>query len=406
MKKLVALVVILAFAGLLGWQIQRRVAARSVAGAGSGRGAGAAVPVEVAPVGKAIMRDAPRFTGSLMARSYFVVAPKTAGRLEKLMVNIGDPLSRGQLIALLDDEEYAQQVEQARAELQVAQANVEEARSALEIEQREHQRMQALRAKSIASESELDASEARYQGQEARHKVALAQVAQKEAALKAAEVRHSYTRINASWEGGADTRVVGERFVDEGAMLRANDPIVSILDLSYLTAVVHVIERDYSKIALGQQVALTTDACPGRTFTGTVVRVAPLLKEESRQARVEVEVPNQEGVLKPGMFVRAEIEFGRVPDATVVPVSALARRNGEQGVFLADLEQKKAHFVAVTPGIVNEDQVQVVSPPISGMVVSVGHHLLEDGSAIAVAAGTATAEGPQGRPAGPRGDGR
>ena len=84
-----------------------------------------------------------------------------------------------------------------------------------------------------------------------------------------------------------------------------NAPIVSILDIHSLTAVIHVIERDYSKVRVGQKVIVTTDAFPGSTFTGKIVRIAPLLKETSRQARVEIEVPNRDRLLKPGMFIRS-----------------------------------------------------------------------------------------------------
>ena len=114
------------------------------------------MPVEVAPVEKATIADVASFTGSLLPRSYFLVAPKVAGRLEKLMVNIGDPVGRGQLVAVIDDDEYTQQVQVAQAELLVAQANVEEAENALELGKREYERIGALREKRIASESEFD----------------------------------------------------------------------------------------------------------------------------------------------------------------------------------------------------------------------------------------------------------
>jgi RND family efflux transporter MFP subunit len=146
--------------------------------------------------------------------------------------------------------------------------------------------------------------------------------------------------------------------------------------------VIHVIERDYSEVRTGQEAILTTDAFPGRNFTGRVVRVAPLLKETSRQARVEIEVPNRDRLLKPGMFIRAQIQFARHENATVVPVTALAKRNNQQGVFIVDIKNMKAHFTPVTVGIVNGDLAEVVKPSLSGSVVTLGHHLLEDGSAI------------------------
>jgi len=380
MKKAVGIFIVLALIGLLGWQVHRR-ASTSSQGAKRQRPA-IAVAVEVAPVQRATIRDIGRFAGSLLPKSYFVVAPKIAGRLEKLMVNIGDFVKRGQLIAVLDDEEYAQQVEQARAELEVAKATVAEGRSMLDMAQREFERAKALRQKKIASESELDAALAQFKTQDAKHKVALAQVAQQEAALKAAQVRLSYTKIRAWWEDGSGPRVVGERFVDEGAMLKANDPIVSVLEIQTLTGVIHVIERDYSEVRVGQETLMTTDAFPGKTFTGKIVRVAPLLKEASREARVEIEVPNRDGLLKPGMFIRAQIEFARHQNATVVPSAALAKRNGQQGIFVADTQNRKAHFVPVTVGVVNAQLAEVVKPPLSGYVVTLGQHLLEDGASI------------------------
>jgi RND family efflux transporter MFP subunit len=200
--------------------------------------------------------------------------------------------------------------------------------------------------------------------------------------LNAAQVRFSYTQIVASWEDGNEERIVGERFVDEGEMLKANDPIVSVLEIHLLTAVIYVIERDYSLVKAGQEAVINTDAFPEKSFPGTIVRVAPLLRETSRQARVEIEVPNPERLLKPGMFIRAELEFAKHDDATVVPMAAIARRGGQQGVFLADTQKKKATFVPVTLGITEKGLAEVLDPPLSGAVVTLGQHLLEDGSSI------------------------
>ena len=382
MKKILVLLFVLAIVGLVALRVYQRTS-KSI-GASVHERRAPAVAVEVTAIKKATIRDIGVFTGSLLPTSQFVVAPKVAGRLEKLFVNIADTVQQGQVIALLDDDEYEQQVEQARAELQVANANLQESRSMLEVAKRELDRAKALRREKIASESELDAAQADYETKAAKYKVASAQVTQKQAALKAAQVRLSYTQIKASWENSQERRVVGERFVDEGTMLKANDQIVSILDIHTVIAVIHIIERDYLKMQVGHEAAVTTDAIPEKTFTGKIIRVAPLLKETSRQARVEIEIPNPEGLLKPGMFVRAYIEYARHDNATVVPVSALAKRNSKQGVFIADMDNKKARFVPATLGIVNGESAEITEPPLSGLVVTLGHHLLEDGSGIIV----------------------
>jgi RND family efflux transporter MFP subunit len=278
-------------------------------------------------------------------------------------------------------------VAQARAELEVSKANLADCQSTLDVAGRQFQRAKDLREQKVASEAELDEAQANYRAAEAKHQVAEAQIRQKDAALKTAEVRFSYTSIRAAWEDGTGPRRIAERFVDEGAMLKANDPIVSVVDLSSVTAVVYVIERDFPQIQVGQEATVMTDAYADRQFTGKVVRLAPVLKEESRQARVEIEIPNRDGLLAPGMFVRARIQFAEHPGATVVPVSALVRRNGNQGVFLADTEAMRGHFVAVRVGIVDGNLAEVLEPKLEGTVVTLGQHLLEDGAAIVLPGG-------------------
>ncbi len=380
MKKIFIIFVILMGLGLIGRQIYQK-ASDPLKVFNRGR-RNVSVAVEVELIKKATIRELGNFTGSLYPLSEFILAPKIAGRLEKVFVNIGDTVKGGQTVAVLDDDEYHQQVSQAKAELEVARANLQERKNTLENAKREYKRTVALRKKKIASESQLDAAESELKTQQAKLKVAKAQVSQKEAALKMANVRLSYAQIQVSENNITGSRVVGERFVDEGAMLAPNTPIVSILDIEKLIAAIHVIERDYPKIQPGMEAVITTDAFPGSTFTGKVIRIAPILKEKSREARVEVEIPNSQKLLKPGMFVRVRIQFEEHENATVVPAIALVKRNNIQGVFLADLKEQKARFVPVTTGIADGVQVEVLNPSITGAVVTLGHHLLEDGASI------------------------
>lgn len=380
MKKALITLVVLAGLSVLGWQVYEKISEeKKTVRRQRGR---PPVAVEVARAAKTSIRDIGRFTGSLYPESEFVVAPKIAGRLEKILVDIGDRVSGGQLIAVLDDEEHRQQVSQLEAELEVAKANLQERQNTLENAQREYQRTEALRKKKIASVSQLDAAGSALKNQQAKLKVANAQVAQKTAALNMAKVRLSYTRIRIPEDRTGAYRVVGERFVDEGAMMSANKAIVSVIDIGKLTAAIHVIERDYPKIQQGLVAAIRTDAYPRETFRGKVSRIAPLLKEKSREAKIELEIPNDRLLLKPGMFVRAEIEFDTHQNATVVPTSALIKRDGRQGIFIADLKEKTARFVPVTVGIVNGPNTEILEPAINSMVVTLGQHLLQSGSKI------------------------
>jgi RND family efflux transporter MFP subunit len=386
MKKAIGVLFIVGLAGLLGWQIYQRVLESKTTNTGGppgqGRGGGVAVAVEIAEVKQQTIQDIGQFTGSLSPKSQFMVAPKVAGQLVQLLVNIGDRVKQNQLIAKLDDDVARQNVAKAQADLDMAKASLAQSQSALEIAKRELDRAQSLFQKDIQSQSALDAARAKYDAAVAQAKVAQATVANRQSSLETTRSQLAYTEIRATWENGDGERVVGERFVDAGAILQANAPIVSILDVATIVCVIQVIERDYFRIKLGQTATIDTDALPGKTFTGQIVRIAPLLAENSRQARVEIEIPNPENLLKPGMFVRVQLAFDKIDNATVVPAAALVKRNEQQGVFLADLNAMKAKFVPVKVGVSNSTQVQIIEPQLSGSVVTLGQYLLEDGTTI------------------------
>ena len=386
----------LLFLVFLVWQIIARIGG----GGPQGGPRGAAVAVEIAAIERGGIRDVGTFSGTLIPKSYFTVVPKISGRIKELFVDIGDRLTRGQLVALLEDEEYQQQVLQAEADLGVARANLEEAAASQGLAQKELERARALREKGILSEAELEAAISSFGTRDARHKVTLAQLANAQAALETAKVRLSYTRIRAAWETGGDIRFVGERFVNPGAMLSSNTAILSVIELQPVTAVIHVTEKDYFRLKSEQAVLVTSGAYPGREFHGVVARVAPLLKETSREARVEVEIENTDGALKPGMFVNARIEFVNKSNATIVPTSALVNRGALQGLFLAALEAKKAVFQPATTGIIEGDRAEILEPAeLTGYVITLGHHLLENGTPIILPANAPGAAAPSAKPA-------
>ena len=380
MKRFLIGMVMLGLVGVVVWAAHRRIKESAAAGAGRGRQRGA-VAVETTAVRRGALTDVRVLTGTLRADAHIVIAPKVAGRLETLAVDLGDTVRHGQALATLESEEYAQRVEQARAELEVVRAGTEQARNALDVARREYERAEALREKQIASESELDVARSRFDTADANLKVALAQTSQKEAALRSAEIQLSYTRIAAVWEDGEGSRprVVGERFADQGAMLKANDPIVSLVSLDPIRAVVQVTEAEYTLMQPGRSATLTCDAFPDRVFPGTITRVAPLLREATRKARVEVDVPNPDHLLRPGMFVRVRVELAQRDDTVIVPSYALVRRDEQQGVFMVvPGETTTVRFVPLRLGIRNGTNAEVLDPPdLAGDLVVLGQHLLQ-----------------------------
>ena len=388
MKKLALVIIFVAIGAGIAWRLLNPAQ-------GNGRGGkpdkSAAVTVVAAPIRTGTIRDARLFTGTLQPRARYVIAPKIAGRVETLSVNIGDAVAPEQAIATLDDEEYVQNVAQARAALAVAEATVEQQSTARTLAEREMQRARTLRDKLIASEAEWDTAEAEFKAKEAQYKVAIAQRDEKKSALKAAEVRLSYARIIMPTDPEKGNWFVEDRFVDVGAMLAANTPIVSVVDLASVTAVINVIERDYPTMKPGLAVSIITDAFPNDIFSGTITRVAPALKEASRQARVEIEIPNTRHLLRPGMFIRAEIEFARHDGARIVPRAALVKQNGQDHIFRLDAAGAKALKTPVVTGILTAEDAEVLEPTVDGMVITLGQHLVSDGAAVAVARENAAA---------------
>lgn len=368
----------------LGWALYQRLSSMG-GGTGNGmRGDGGPAPVEVAEVERGPILLRRQFSGALEAYASMAVAPKVAGRIERLSVEMADQVTRGQVVAELDHDEYEQAVAQSEAELAVARANLSEARSRAEIARRELGRIQTLVARGVASESERDAGEADALAREAAVEVAAAEVIRSEASLAGARIRLGYTQVRAEWSEGGDRRLVAERYAQEGDTVGANTPLMRIVEIQPIKAVIFVTERDYHRLTAEQTVTLRTDALPGREFTGRVSRVAPVFEEDSRQARVEVTVENPDRSLKPGMFIRALVVLDRAEQATIVPQTALTTRDQRTGVFVVDAQGKTVRWQAVTIGITDGDRVQVIGPGVEGRVVTLGQQLVADGSGIVI----------------------
>jgi RND family efflux transporter MFP subunit len=322
------------------------------------------------------------FSGALEAPAQLVVAPKIGGRVERLTVNLADGVSRGQVVAELDNAEYVQAVTQAKAELAVARATRVQADSTLAIAVRELERVTRLHERGVAAAADLDTARANRLARQAQLEVARAGVTRADAALATARIRLGYTRIVADWSDGGAHRVVAERFVNEGQTVSANTPLLRIVELDPIMGVIFATERDYGRLQPGQAVSLATDAYPGQTFSGRIARIAPVFREATRQARVEILAANPDQRLKPGMFIRATVVLDRVADAVMVPEQALTSRAGRTGVFLVSDDGRQVAWRTVRPGIRAGDRVQVLDADLSGRVVVLGQQLVEDGSAV------------------------
>lgn len=382
LKKRIALIVMLGLAAGLAWLIYDRL--QQPSGSARRSSAPGPVPVDVALIERGPIELHRIFSGTLEASAEFVVAPKVSGRVERLFVNLADTVTKGQVVAELDNAEYVQAVAQAESDMAVARANLAQSVSALETAKREFKRTESLRGRGIASDSEFDAIQADLQAKQAQLQVARAELQKASAALETTNIRLGYTQVTAGWSGSDEKRVVAERYLDEGQTVAANAALMLIVNLDPIIGVIFVSERDYARLAPGQTVTLTTDAYPGERFSGEIDRIAPVFRQNTRQARVEITVSNTRQRLKPGMFMRASVVMDRAEAATIVPELALTTRGDRTGVFVVDAQGRSVTWQPVTTGISDAGRVQVQGEGLSGRVVVIGQQFLDNGSAITI----------------------
>jgi RND family efflux transporter MFP subunit len=170
-------------------------------------------------------------------------------------------------------------------------------------------------------------------------------------------------------------------------MLAPNSAVVSVIGIDTVIVRTTVIERVYGLVQAGLPATIEVDAFPGRAFEGRVSRLAPVFDEASRVAKMEVGVANDSLLLKPGMFCKVTLVLAEKDSAQVVPSRAVVTRNGASGVFVVRDQETTAHYVPVDVGITTPDKTEIVAPTIDGLVVSLGQHLLAEGSTVILPGG-------------------
>jgi RND family efflux transporter MFP subunit len=352
-----------------------------------GPGRGQTIAVEVSDASIKQIKEVREFTGSVYPIYQYIISPKVSGRVIEITNRIGDWVNKGEIIARLDDAEYQQSVLEARANLRISKASLTESESQFELARQELERVRSLQEKGISSSSELDSASTSYEAQKSRLELARAQVQQREAALKSAEIRLDYTVLYATEPG-----FIGERYVDEGSLLSPNSPLVLVVGIDSVIVQATIIEKDYGRIKVGQSAEIEVDAFPETTFTGSVARIAPVLEEASRVAKMEVEVENKDYLLKPGMFAITRVVLQEKESAQVIPIEAMIKNNGADGIFIVEKDAASgmdiARFYPVETGISTEMEIEIISPEIKGPVVILGQHLLRDGVNVTLTSAT------------------
>ncbi len=135
--------------------------------------------------------------------------------------------------------------------------------------------------------------------------------------------------------------LLGSRLIDVGSYVTPNDKVGVFVDINKVYAEFSIIEKDVPKIALGQKAEIFVDAYPNKSFSGTVDRISPIIEGRSRTENIKIELDNKEGLLKPGMFIRALIATYEKKDAIVIPASGLKKKEAEYFVYVVNKEEPK-----------------------------------------------------------------
>ena len=375
LKTSTSLFAVLALVGALGaaWWVQRPPAAPSAAAAGPAKPgsapARAAVMVEAAPVHRQAVVDEVEAVGSLRSRQGTVVRAEVSGRVVQIGFRDGQKVSRGQLLVQLDDRLQQAQLQQAQAELSIAQAN--------------HRRNTELVAQGFISQRGLDES------------AAAVQVAQAKAELARATVAR--LRVLAPFDG-----VTGLRNISVGDYLKDGADIVNLEDTNAMFVDFRLPERWQARVQPGQSARVQVEALPDRAFAAVVQAVDPQIDANGRSLNVRGCIDNRRLQLRPGMFARVAARLGEDRQALMIPEQAVVPQGGQQTVFrLIKAEGPegapawRGQRVEVQTGVRRAGWVEIVQGLAEGeRVVTAGQQRIQGGGTLLRVADAPAGEAP------------
>lgn len=376
---------LLILACTMGWQCGKK--------ADKGQKQTRPTPVKVERIEQGPIRNALLFVGELFAKEQVELAAQMTGRVQSVLVHIGDPAKANASLAQINDTELQAGLSEAKANLEMARAG--HARSQVESKnaQTELARMEPLAANDLITAQDLDNARAKAQVAQASLQVARAQIVQAEARVRVLAQNIADARIAAPFSGW-----VAKRYVDAGAVVAPGTPIVKVVRTHPMVVRFQVPERHVGAVRTSMaktvlDVTMHVDAYRTETFSGQVVRMAPVLELGTRAAVVEAEVPNPDGRLMPGMYGRVTLLLAKEQQAMRLPMQALMtndtdnilKEHGQGTIFV--LQDKHVQKVSVKLGVIDGDYGEVLEGLKMGdLVVVQGQSLLQDGHAVQIVA--------------------
>jgi RND family efflux transporter MFP subunit len=298
------------------------------------------------------------------------ILARAEGYIQKRYVDIGDRVMAGQLLAEIEAPDLDQQVRQVQATVQQAQADLERSNAALEqgkaneaLAQVSATRWQNLADRGVVSKQENDQYQAQYKAQSANVRALDRAVAASRGSLAAAQANvarlnelQGYLKVRAPFAG-----VITLRNVDVGALVNAGNTLLfRIAQTNPLRTYINVPQSNAPDVRPGQTAVLSTTEFAGRKFTGTVTRTSNALDPASRTLLVEVQVPNPDGKLLPGMFVQVDLNLPRKDPPLLISGDTLVVRPEGTLVALLDADSK-VHFQPITVGRDYGDKIEVLA---------------------------------------------
>jgi membrane fusion protein (multidrug efflux system) len=349
-------------------------AACSRTGEGEAAGAGGKPPVavEVVPAATGELVQTIAVVGSLAPKFAADIKSEFTAVVDEVYVTEWVHVTKGQPLAKLDTREGELALESAKASL--LQAEVNETRA-----ERELERTVKLKEYGLATQQNLDDAHT-------ARDAASAGTAAARAAVKSVETRLAKAMIRSPMDGVVAFRgvSVGDRVENMGG----NAPMFRIVDNRLLDLTVTVPSTKSAALRVGQPLEFTTAALPGQTFRGTVKFINPTVSEADRSVKVVAEVPNQDGELRGGMFVKGQIRTGERTGVLQIPRSALLswdleHNTGELFVVTGDVAERRE----VRTGEVTGESVEILGGiAVGDRVVTRGGFNLRPGDRVEIAA--------------------
>jgi RND family efflux transporter MFP subunit len=364
--------------------------------------AGEAAAVQVVRVEQTPLDRSVSVTGTLAAEEQVVLSLKVTGRLEEMLVDLGSPVRRGQVVARLTPTDFDLRLRQAVAALQQARARlgldpdgaddsidiertslVRQATAALDEARRQRDRYATFVQRGISARAELESADAQLQIADGRYQDALEEVRNRQAILaqRRSEVALARQQLDDTTLRSPIDGVVRERHAFAGEYRAAGTPVVTVVRQHPLRLLLAVPERASVNLAAGQQVRVSVEG-DDQTYQGRVARLSPAITEGNRTLAIEAEVPNEHGRLRPGMFARAEIITAQNL-SIVVPQSALVIFAGVEKLLLA--KDGVVREQRVRTGRRLDNRVEILDGVATGDLVITNPGGLADGASVRVA---------------------